>query len=294
MYQKWLQAFHTVAVAGGFTAAARTLNVGQPTVSTHVKTLEDYFGVELFFRRGRSVELTPVGRALLTITRGLYGHEEEAVALLQAARTLHAGRLNVGAIGPYDVMELLEAFRNRHPKLDLSVTLDSSEKVLDRLDRFESDVVVLPRAPADKRFYNLFYNRHPILMTVPITHRLAKRKRIRIEDLEGEEMVLRTPDSTTRQAFDAALAAAGIKVRPVMEINHREAVREAVIRGLGVGVVSQAEFAPHPRLKPLAVVNADMFVHAYVVCLAERRERPLIDAFFKVASQAIEARGKKG
>lgn len=292
MYQKWLQAFHTVAVAGGFTAAAKALNVGQPTISTHVKTLEDYFGVELFFRRGRSVELTPVGRTLLTITRGLYGHEEEAVALLQAARTLRAGQLNVGAIGPYDVMELLEAFRDRHPKLALSVNLGSSEYVLDRLDRFENDVVVLPRAPVDKRFYSLFYNRHSILVTVHVNHRLAKRKRIRIEDLEGEEMVLRTLDSTTRQAFDAALVRAGVTVRPVMEINHREAVREAVSRGLGTGVVSEPEFAPHPRLKPLVVENADMHTEAYVVCLAERRERPLIDAFFKVASQLIEARDK--
>ncbi|TFH42024.1 MAG: LysR family transcriptional regulator [Lysobacterales bacterium] len=71
MYQKWLQAFHTVATADGFTRAAQALNVGQPTISTHVKALENYFRVELFHRRGRSVKLTPTGAALLTITRGL-------------------------------------------------------------------------------------------------------------------------------------------------------------------------------------------------------------------------------
>ena len=75
MYHKWLQAFHAVAREGGFTAAARSLNLGQPTISIHVKALEQQFGVELFDRQGRTVKLTPLGRSLLKITQGLYGHE---------------------------------------------------------------------------------------------------------------------------------------------------------------------------------------------------------------------------
>ena len=87
MYEKWLQAFHAVARAGGFTAAARRLNVGQPTVSTHVRSLEDRFGVELFHRRGRVVRLTDTGRVLLTITQGMFGHEEEASACCSRCAT---------------------------------------------------------------------------------------------------------------------------------------------------------------------------------------------------------------
>ncbi len=68
MYEKPLKAFHAVAVEGGFTAASRALSIGQPTVSTHVHLLEETFGVELFHRRGRTIELTPVGRTLFTIT----------------------------------------------------------------------------------------------------------------------------------------------------------------------------------------------------------------------------------
>lgn len=294
MFQKWLEAFHAVAVSGGFTAAAKQLNVGQPTVSTHVKTLEDYFGVELFFRRGRSVELTPVGRSLLTITRGLYGHEEEAISLLKSARSLQAGRLTVGAFGPYDTMEFLAAFRKRHPAIDVAVTIGSTERVIADLERFESDVAVLPLEPKDKRFHSVLYRRRDVFVIVPATHRLAKRTRIRIEDLEGEEMILRTPDSTTRQAFDTAAAAAGVTVRPAMVINHRDAVREAVARGLGVGVMSESGFAPHPGLKSLRVSNAEMYTYTYVACLAERRERPLIDAFFKIVADLIAGRKKSG
>src|SRR4051812_24393983 len=105
MHQRSLAAFHAVARAGGFTAAGKLLNVGQPTISTHVRTLEDHFRVELFHRRGRMVELTEIGRLLMTITQGMFGHEEEAIVLLRAAQALELGSLKVGAIRPSDVME---------------------------------------------------------------------------------------------------------------------------------------------------------------------------------------------
>jgi len=92
-------------------------------------------------------------------------------------------------------------------------------------------------------------------------------------------MVLRTKGSTTRSAFDKAIEGAGVEVQPVMEINNREAVREAVVRGLGIGVVSQSEFIPGERLRALRVTDARMQVDAYVACLAERLDRPLIGAF---------------
>ncbi len=293
MYQKWLQAFHTVAKEGGFTAAAKVLNVGQPTVSTHVRSLEDHFGVELFHRRGRRVELTGAGRSLLIITEGLYGHEEEAIKFLRAARELQAGELDISAIGPYDVMELLESFRARHPKLQFSVVLGSTNEVLKSLVEFDSDIGIIGHEEKEPRFFCKFYNRHEILVTVNSAHPLARRRNIRIEELDGQDMVLRTVGSTTRKAFETAVNRAGVKIRPVMEIKDREAVREAVIRGLGVGVVSESEFAPHERLRALRVTNAEMYTYAYVSCLAERRNRPLISTFFKMVDELARARAPK-
>jgi aminoethylphosphonate catabolism LysR family transcriptional regulator len=285
MYEKWLQAFHKVAKEGGFTAAAKVLNVGQPTVSTHVRSLESYFGVELFHRRGRSVALTGVGRSLLVITDGLFGHEEEAVKFLRAAQELRAGELKFSAIGPYDVMELLEAFGASYPKLRFSVVLGSTDEVLKSLLEFDSDIGILGHEEQDPRFFCQFYNRHELLVMVNAAHPLADRRAIAIEELDGQEMVLRGAGSTTRKAFMSALDRAGVKIRPVMEIKDREAAREAVIRGLGIGVVSECEFASHEHLKTLRVSNARMHIYASVACLAERRNRPLIAAFFKTVDR---------
>jgi aminoethylphosphonate catabolism LysR family transcriptional regulator len=284
MHQKWLEAFHTVAMTGGFTRAAETLNVGQPTISTHVKALEDYFHVELFHRRGRTVKLTPTGETLLTITRGLYGHQDEALSLLRATSKLETGQLALNAVGPFDVMEVLQVFRRTYPGIITRVTLGFEGEILDGLRDFEFDVGVLGREVSDTQFHCAFYNRHRVLVIVPADHPLAKRRSIRLEELEGVEVVLRPEFSTTRQAFDRALERAGVTVQPVMEINSREANREAVLRGFGAGVISETEFAPSPGIKTLRVSNAEMFTRAYLVCLAERRDRPLIDAFFRTAA----------
>ncbi len=284
MFQKWLEAFHTVAVTGGFTRAAEVLNVGQPTVSTHVKSLEEYFQVELFHRSGRTIKLTPTGEALVTITRGMYGHHDEALALLRATRNLEKGQLLLNAVGPFDVMEILGVFRDEHPGITSKVTLGFEADILASLRNFNYDIGVVGRQIKDSTFTCEFYNRHQILVIAHIDHPLAKRRSVRIEELQNCDMVLRPRFSTTSQAFDRALTAAGVSVNPVIEINSREASREAVLRGFGVGVISETELAPSPNIRALQVSNVDLFTNAYLVCLAERRDRPLIDAYFRTAA----------
>ena len=95
-----LRSFHTVALHGGFTAAAKVLNIGQPTISSQVKALEERYRVELFHRRGRSVELTETGRRLLALTRRMASLETEAVDMLSAVGGLRSGHLKVSAVGP--------------------------------------------------------------------------------------------------------------------------------------------------------------------------------------------------
>ena len=95
-----------------------------------VKALEDAYGVELFRRRGRRVERTELGDALLDVTTRLFGMEEAAEELLGGARGLRSGRLRVGADAPYHVMALLAAFHDRHPGVGISLTVGNAEEVL--------------------------------------------------------------------------------------------------------------------------------------------------------------------
>ncbi len=203
------------------------------------------------------------------------------------AKEFKAGYLNIGAVGPFDVMELLEAFRKRYPKLQVSMSLGNGDEVIADLLGFKTDIAILGEEKNDPRFFQKFYNRHRIIAFVNSDHPWAGRGSISIDEFAGQKMILRTPGSTTRHAFEQSLQQAGIKIHEVMEINQREAMREAVIRGLGIGVVSISEFAPHERLRPLKILNAKIYVNDYVVSLAERQNRPLISAFFATAEELI-------
>ncbi len=283
MIQKWLEAFHTVASSGGFTRAAEILHVGQPTISTHVKSLEEYFRVELFYRHGRTIALTPTGKALVTITRGMYGHQNEALALLRAERQLERGELLLNAVGPFDVMEILAVFRQNFPDITTKVAIQFELEILEGLHNFDYDIGILGRKVNDPVFHCEFYNQHRVLIIAHVDHPLSRRKRISLIDLDGFDAILRPTFSTTRQAFDKALAETNVSVNTVMEINSREAAREAVLRGFGIGVVSETEYAPSPHIKVLPLTLNSMHTRAYIVCLRERLDRPLIDAYIQTA-----------
>jgi len=292
MYEKWLKAFHMVASEGGFTRAARALNVGQPTVSTHIKALEDHFRVELFYRKGRKFELSEPGKALLTITQGLYGHEAEAASFLRMVGRNEHGLLRLGAVGPYEVIELAHLFRSEYPLIEIAVNVAAREEIVSRLANFEIDAGILADDLGSPEFYSLLYARHSGLVMVPATHRLARRNSIRVEDLRDEPVIFRDPSSATRRAFEGALAKAGVRVKPILEINSREAIREAVARGMGIGVVSEREFAPHPDIRALRVRNAVIDISAYVTVLTARRTRPLIEAVIQVARKSTPFKAK--
>ena len=242
-----LRSFHAVAHAGGFTGAAKLLHISQPTVTTQVRFLEETYGCELFYRRGHKVTLTPLGEQLFEIAQKIFELESETVHLLEDSGELKSGHLRVGAVGPFHVTEMLARFNQRFPRMQVSVRVGNSETVLQSLVDYQTDVAVLAQFNDDPRFHFVPYSRHPIVIFVHRKHRFARRKSIRIRELEGEGMILREVGSTTRKALDDALVKAGVTPRVVMEIGGREAIREAVIKGVGIGAVSEIEFIPDPQ-----------------------------------------------
>jgi aminoethylphosphonate catabolism LysR family transcriptional regulator len=290
MHNAQLRAFHAVATHGGFTAAADALGLGQPTLSTQVGALERYFGVELLHRRGRTVMLSELGRDLYKITLRLFGAEAEAIDLLGTVRDLAAGHLQVGAVGPYHVTEMLAAFNERFPQIRVTVSIGNSQEMLERLLDFRSDVAILAQIEADPRFHSLLFSRHPVVVMVHRAHPWARRRQVNLADFVDQPMVLRETGSTTRRAFEHALASAGIVPRVVMEIGSREAVWHAVTRNIGVGIVSEREVIPHENIRILPIADADIHTDEHVVCLAERRDSRLVAAFLAIAEASIAAR----
>ena len=285
-----LRSFHAVATAGGFTAAARQLGIGQPTISSQVKSLEDRYGIELFHRSGRTVQLTETGRGLLALTGRIASLEDEAADYLAAAGGLREGHLKVSAVGPFHVTEMLSAFRARHPAIRFSVQISNSREALSHLLDYRADVAVLAHTEADPRIHAVPYSRHPVIAFVNTEHRLARRREVSIREVAAEHVVLRERGSTTRLAFEQAIAKAGFDLQRFTEIGSREAIWMAVERGMGLGIVSEFEFIPHPRLRPLKIKDAAIYTYAHAVCLAERKQARLIRAFLSVVDELLTTR----
>jgi len=287
MNHSQLRAFHAVASEGSFTRAADALNVTQPTLSGQVKALEDQFGVRLFDRRKRKIELTDIGRNLFDITFRMFSLELEAEQVLTAARGLKRGHLRVGADAPYHSVPFLAAFHRRYPSLRLSMSIGNSEKLLSDLLDQRCDVAIAANVPADPRIFSLPFRQDYLIAFVDRAHPWAGKKQIDLADIAGKRLVLRETSSTTRRTFEAAVAAAGISVGEILEIGSREAIREAVAAGLGIGIVAQSEFGDDVRLKAIEFAGERIRSTEYVACLNDRKATPLVKAFLDIVRDSL-------
>jgi LysR family transcriptional regulator, low CO2-responsive transcriptional regulator len=287
-----LRAFHAVAVHGGFTAGAKALGIGQPTVTVHIKAIEERFGIQLFVREKRRVMPTSAGQALLAVTNNLFRGEAEARDLLEGLGGLRRGHLNIGAVGPFHVTEMVGEFNARYPDVRISVTMRNSREIQERLLDYRDEVAVLSHSVDDQRVHSVHYASSPIVLFVNLDHPWSKRRSIRLKELEGQKVVFRESGSTTRRAFEHALRLANVNLDPIIEIGSREGVWMTVQNGIGVGFVSEVAFTPHPRLRMLRIADSNVRTHTHIACLAERRRSREIRAFLDTVVDLMQRNGK--
>jgi aminoethylphosphonate catabolism LysR family transcriptional regulator len=281
-----LRAFHLVAEAGSFSAAARDSGLSQPNLSGQVTALEKAYGVRLFERRGRSVVPTETGRQLQGITSRLFAVQEEAQALLDGEQALTRGHLRIAADSAHHVVPIMAALKKRAGSLTFALSIDNSAIVLERLLRHEADVAVMARSVSDPRLQAIRVRTDCLVLFVPADHALAKRRSTPLGALADQELVLRERGSITREVLEQAMAAADIRPRSIVDVQTREGVREAVAAGFGIGAIFASELGDDRRFRAVAVSNVDLAVAEYAVCLQERRRTALVRAFMDEAARA--------
>ncbi|MEG0047068.1 MAG: LysR substrate-binding domain-containing protein [Comamonas sp.] len=283
------RAFISVAQQGSLSAAARSLGVSQPTVSSQIATLERQSQIELFHRQGYRMTLTSAGHKLMALAQKLLALESETEFFLRDSGQLNQGELKIGAVGPFHVIEMVASYRARHPQLQLSIRMGNSQQVLQDLENYTTDVSVLAGLYDRPELLAREYARHAIILFAHVDHPLARREQIEIHELRGQPLLLREQGSTTRSALEKALREAGIEPRTSLEIGSREAIREAVARGLGVGTVSEAEFIADPRFKPIRIAGDPARTTTYVYCMKERSESLLVRSFLNATENSESA-----
>ncbi|MEC8050492.1 MAG: LysR substrate-binding domain-containing protein [Myxococcota bacterium] len=275
-----LRAFHAVATSGSFTAAAKRLHISQPAITQHIKELEAAYETELFIRTRQGAQITAVGFELLEVTSAMIELEKSAQSILEEAGRELIGTLRIAADGPFHSIDILKRFRAEHPKVQIELEVGNSSTIESRLRSHQADVGVLADARAIDGIERLQLGIEEIGLFVGHDHPWAKRDSIAMAELEGVEMIRREKGSRTRDAFERACRSAGVSPTYRMELGSREAVREAVAAGLGVGVVNFAEVGSDPRVSTISVSDAEIRSAEYLIALSSRRSSRLVSAFF--------------
>ena len=281
--------FHMVAVAGSFTAAAKSLHLSQPTLTHQVKLIERRYNVELFHRTSRGVRLTATGAGLLAIVRRMFAGYDEAVAFLEEVHGMRQGHLRVGSYEPYDLSRMLARFIERYPGIQVSARFANSPDLSSRLMQYELDVAVLAGSEHRKEFLAMPFRRPRLIAIAARNSTWAKRDSVRPADFASQTLIVREAGSTARQAFEQLLLEAGISKARHFEFNSREGVLSAVAAGMGISAIFDEGLLPEDRIVRLPIKGCNIRSNIEVACLKERRNSAPIRAFLGIANELVAA-----
>jgi aminoethylphosphonate catabolism LysR family transcriptional regulator len=280
-----LRAFHHVAIHGGFSRSADALHLTQPAISDQVRKLESEYDVRLFNRSKKQITVTQAGEQLLKITRRMFEIEGQAHEFLSESRAVRTGTLNIMSDSTHHLLHILARFREKHPGIFVSVRAGNSAKVLNSLDAYDADIGVLGEVPHTREYETMLLSSTPIVAFVSKHSELAKHKSITFHELLKLPLVLREPGSRTRAELEQQAKVHRIKLTGLIEAEGREAVRDIVAGGGGVGIVSLAEFGRDPDLVKIQITKPEMIMDEALVCLRERKDSKLIRVFMALARE---------
>lgn len=236
-----LAVFEAVGRLGSYTRAAEEQFMAQPTVSIHMKKLSETLGLTLIEQVGKKLVLTEAGREVLGACRDIFARLGEMEDTLAGLRDLDHGRLRiaVSSAGKYFIPRLLGRFCGRHPRIEVSMHVDNWRGIRARMQEFTDDLYVISTLPQDfeLKVYPVLPN--PIEIFAPADHPLAHVRHIPIERLADEPFILRETGSATRNIAQEFFSRHEITPRVRMELASNEAIKQAVIAGLGIAILSR-------------------------------------------------------
>jgi LysR family transcriptional regulator, transcriptional activator of the cysJI operon len=261
-----LETFIIVADTKNFTRAASILNMTQPAISHHIKLLEEYYNVKLLEKKNKNMELTEAGRILYK-----YALEIDKISKLAKNHLSNESsiikRYNVGAtltIGGYVLPPIIGNYKISNKNIDVILQVENTENIIQKL--FSGEIILgVIEGPFDKSkvIYEKFKN-DELVFAISKSHGMAKKKKITMEEILSEKLILREKGSGTRQIFEDYMVQNGFEpknITPYMEIGDITAIMSLVESGLGVTVVSkEALNSPlmSKKFKALSIKNMKM------------------------------------
>ncbi len=278
-----LEVFREVAERLSVTDAARVLHLAQPTVSTQLTRLAQALDAQLFEQIGKKLYLTDVGEELLTTSRELFEVLDRLEMRLAQRAGLSVGRLRLGVVttAKYLVPGLLGPFCKSHPQVEVEFQVGNRAEIRRRLQDNLDDLYVFSHPPRELDIELTLLTENPLVVIAPSEHPLARRNRVRWDELAGERWLMRELGSGTRHAIERHCEAQGLRLDKPITIASNEAIKESVAAGLGVAILSRlalTHMAPG-NLVELPVEGFPIANSWYLVVPRGKQLSPIAEAF---------------
>jgi DNA-binding transcriptional LysR family regulator len=241
MELRQLEYFVAVAEEANFTRAARRIHVAQPAVSAQIQRLERELGQPLLDRSRRTVRLTAAGEAALPYARAALAAVADIHVAVEELTQLVRGTVAIGTVTSHsvDMPSLLADFHADHPEVEITLSTDSSDTLIEMVCTGRLDAAIVSVGPGE-RPEDLdveVVTDEAIAAAVCQTDELASRKTIRLTDLADRQLIALPVGAGIRHQFDAACAKAGVSPRVAFEASTPLALADLAERGLGVAIV---------------------------------------------------------
>lgn len=285
-----LEVFLAVAEFGSVTQAARQVHVSQPAASMALADLEKHLSVPLFDRVGNRLQLNDEGARLLPMAQEVVARTEEIWDRFHHPDTRMAGKLRIGAsstLGNYLIPQLIGEFVESHPGVELSLEVGNSEDIVRDMMAFEIDVGFIEDVCHQPELEAHYWRDDRLAVFCSPDYPLAKYSPINDpQQLQNERWILRERGSGTRHVFEMAIAGRLENLNVYLELGHSEAIKRAVMSGVGISCLSVVVLQDHLRAGDLVEIQVpflDLRRRFYRLLHRQKYQTALLKEFLKIS-----------
>jgi DNA-binding transcriptional LysR family regulator len=281
-----IMAFVAVGKEKSFSAAARSLGLGQSAVTQHISALEDSLGAKLFTRSRTGTRFTQMGQDLFLLADRIVVLEEQFYERANQYIELDAGSLSICVSTPRPAMSFIAAFSKKYPAVDINLQVAPWREAIDLIDQREIDIAIIMRPEETTAFHIKEIDRQPLVAILPHDHPLATQQQIHLNQFAQETFIKFSDSSYTQHAVSQLLKNSTIMPQKTLTTSSYEMMLEAVIHKMGISIALEgAQSGYEDRIKTLPIEESPE-EHIYVlVCSKDKAQTLTVKRFFEVASE---------
>jgi len=256
-----LKLFESVSRLGSYTRAAEELFITQPAVSIQIKRLEEQTGLPLFEKVGKKIFLTAAGKAMYQASSDILIRVDSLKDSIEELKGEIKGPLHLSVVttAKYFLPHLLGTFLQKYPDVEPKLKFTNRARVIERLMNNDDDFVIMGQVQKDEHLETYPFLNNILGIIAAADHPLANKEHITLKELAKQRFLIRESGSGTRYVFDSLLKDHGLEIEPYMELGSSEAIKQAVMAGLGIAVLSLHSVQLEREVNKLTVLNVEGF-----------------------------------